>query len=147
MAIHVSKKPVQSELIFLLTGRKVKHLSLSGSSWCWCGAGLQVSGQQWALCLSVRGWCCQPGMTQKSSYWLVWQSITFNGSKRIFLCDLHRVRFLKRTTWHLCGSCPSSSSVRTTGTAWAHQWSELQPAQTTTREESLFLDLGYASFF
>ena len=64
------------------------------------------------------------------------------------LCVLfvfHRVRSLKPTIWQLFGSCPPSSSVRTTGTVWAHQWSELQPAQTTTREETSFLVSGYWS--
>lgn len=54
-------------------------------------------------------------------------------------CAPLRVRSLKRTTWRPSGSCPSSSSVRTTGTAWAPQWSELQPAPTTSREENSFL--------
>lgn len=64
---------------------------------------------------------------------------------RCVLSVFYRVRSLKPTIWQLFGSCPPSSSVRTTGTVWAHQWSELQPAQTTTREETSFLVSGYWS--
>ncbi|KAK1882346.1 Pyruvate dehydrogenase E1 component subunit alpha somatic form mitochondrial [Dissostichus eleginoides] len=41
------------------------------------------------------------------------------------------------------GSCPPSSSVRTTGMAWGRQWSALLPAQTTTREETTFPVSGW----
>lgn len=62
------------------------------------------------------------------------------------VCVLRRAKYLKPTIWQHFGSCPPYLSVKTTGTVWAHQWSELQPAQTITREENSFLVSGYHSY-
>lgn len=138
----------------------LRHLSYlsTGSPWCWCGSGLQVYGQQWAVCLSLWWRCCQPGMVQKTlrfkssnilldkfSSLLLYFCLRRPVAELCVLCVFHRVRFLKRTTWQRFGSCPPSLSVRTTGTAWERQWSELLPAPTTTREETSFPVCGYSS--
>lgn len=37
-------------------------LKCSGSTGCWCGSGLQISRQKWAMCCSLWWRCCQPGI-------------------------------------------------------------------------------------
>lgn len=59
---------------------------------------------------------------------------------------LHRAKYLKPTTWQHFGSCPPYLFVKITGMVWVRQWSELQPAQTITREENSFLVSGYCSY-
>lgn len=58
-----------------------------------------------------------------------------------------RARYLKHTTWLPYGSCLVFLSVRTIGMEWEHQLKELQPALTTTKEDTSFQGSGWVQLF
>lgn len=119
----------------------------------WIWLCLYTEWNKWQLCLKCEKhhvslpltMCCFINDTLNWSYIRPAWADTDPSQVDVFLLRFFwpRVRFLKPTTWQPSGSCLPSSSVRTTDMVWAHQWSELQPAQTTTRGETSSLVCGY----
>lgn len=82
---------------------------------------------------------------ESSSFWGRWRNLEKNSQIIPLELFIHtsRVRYLKLTTWQLCGNCRVFSSVRITAMEWERLLREQRPALITTREATSFLGWGW----